>query len=71
MLPLAWPCALLLADLAPTDQSDFGQILDSALTSIFARSDTAMRRISAASPWMPDPLSRSGEPTRTSAELTT
>jgi hypothetical protein len=71
MLPLAWPCALLLADLAPDRAPDLGQILDRALTSIFARSDSAMRRISTASPWMPTPLSRSGEPTRTSVELTT
>jgi hypothetical protein len=71
MLPLVWPCALLLAELAPASEADMGQILDRALTSIFARSDPAMRRISAASAWMPTPLDRSGEPTRTSAELTT
>jgi len=53
MFPLAWPCALLLADLVPARAAEYTEIVTSALTSIFAWSDPAMRRISAASGWMP------------------
>lgn len=71
MFPLVWPCALLLADLAPDHREHYTSLVSSVLTSIFEWCDPAMRRISAASVWMPMSLIRSGEPTRTSVELTT
>jgi hypothetical protein len=71
MLPLAWPCALLLAELAPDRAADLTKIASNALTSIFARSDARQRRLAAASPWFPAALARSGDPTRTGAELAT
>jgi hypothetical protein len=71
MFPLVWPCALLLADLLPERAAHYTSLVGSVLTSIFSWSDPAMRRISAASVWMPTSLIRSGEPTRTSVELTT
>jgi hypothetical protein len=71
MAPLAWPSALLLADVAPERREHFTKIARNALTSIFTRSDSEMRRIISASPWMPGSLVCSGEPTRTGVELTT
>lgn len=71
MLPLAWPCALLLAQLAPERAAERTMIVSEALTSVFLRSDAEMTRIALASAWMPTRLIRSGEPTRTSAGLTT
>jgi hypothetical protein len=71
MFSLAWPCALLLVDLAPDRAAERAEIVDNALTRVFSWSDAGMRRIAAASPWMPRPLIRSGEPTRTSGQLTT
>jgi hypothetical protein len=71
MFPLVWPCALLLADLAPDRAADLAETAANALTSVFSWSDAEMRRIAAASPWMPRPLIRSGEPTRTGHQLTT
>lgn len=71
MHPLAWPCALLLADLVPDRAPDLTKIGRDALTCVYAQSDPAMQRISARSPWMPTALIRSGEPTRTGGRLTT
>ncbi len=71
MLPLAWPCALLLADLAPNHAAEFRETCANALTRVISRSDAGMRRMAGHSPWMPRTLIRSGEPTRTSGELTT
>ncbi|HEX5405846.1 MAG TPA: hypothetical protein VFX16_26520 [Pseudonocardiaceae bacterium] len=71
MFSLAWPCALLLADLAPDRAADFTETAANVLTSVFWSSDAEMRRIAAASRWMPGSLIRSGEPTRTSGQLTT
>ena len=64
---LAWPAALLLADLAPDRHEHFAKIASKALTWSFVRSDGAMQRLATASPWVPSALVRSGEPTRTGA----
>jgi hypothetical protein len=71
MSPLVWPCALLLAELAPDRAAERSKIISEALTSVFLRSDAEMARIGLASAWMPTSLIRSGEPTRTGAGLTT
>ncbi len=62
MLPLAWPCALLLADLAPDRCAERHKIVSDALTCVYWRSDASMRRISLSSRWMPVSLIRSGDP---------
>jgi hypothetical protein len=64
---LAWPAALMLTDLAPDQSEHFAKIASKALTWSFVRSDRAMQRLAAASPWVPSALVRSGEPTRTGA----
>lgn len=71
MSPLVWPCALLLADLAPERAAERTSVASDALTRIFSWSEPSMRRIATASPWMPTALIRSGGPTRTGVELTT
>jgi hypothetical protein len=62
MLPLAWPCGLLLADLAPDHAAEYRKIISDALTSVYWRSDAEMRRIALASAWLPGSLIRSGDP---------
>jgi hypothetical protein len=64
---LAWPAALLLADLGTDQHEHFAKIASKALTWSFVRSDSAMQRLATASPWIPSALVRSGEPTRTGA----
>jgi hypothetical protein len=71
MLPLMWPSALLLADVLPEKREHFTNIASNALSSICTCSDSEMRRIVRASPWIPGTLVCSGEPTRTGVELTT
>lgn len=71
ILPLAWPCALLLADVAPDRANDCGKIISDTLTRVFSRADAEMARIGLASPWMPVALIRSGEPARTGVGLST
>jgi hypothetical protein len=71
MFPLAWPCALLLAQLFPERARRYTSVAGDALTCVFARADGPTRRIAAASPWVPTALIRSGEPTRTGAWLAT
>jgi hypothetical protein len=71
MFSLVWPCALLLADLAPDRAADCAETAANALTSVFSWSDAEMRRLMTASPWMPRALIRSGEPPRTGGQLTT
>jgi hypothetical protein len=71
MFSLAWPSAMLLADLAEDSVERFTTIAANALTSVFLRSDASMQRIMMASPWMPTRLIRSGDATRTSVELAT
>jgi hypothetical protein len=64
---LAWPAALVLADLAPDRGEHFAKIASKALSWSFARADGEMQRLATASPWIPSALVRSGEPTRTGA----
>jgi hypothetical protein len=71
MFSLTWPSALLLAELAPDDGDRYQTIASEALTSVYWWSDAGMRAPMAASPWLPTALIRSGEHTRSSAELTT
>jgi hypothetical protein len=71
MFSLTWPSALSLAELAPTEADRFTKIASDALTSVFWWSDATIRRFAPASPWLPTALIRSGEATRSSAELTT
>lgn len=65
IFPLAWPCALQLAELAPDRAAQHTAVAADALTRLFSWSDPAKRRIAAASPWLPGTLIHSGEPTRT------
>ena len=71
MFSLTWPSALLLAELAPDEQDRYQKIASDALTSVYWWSDAAIRASMVASPWLPRALIRSGEHTRSSAELTT
>ncbi|HYS37698.1 MAG TPA: hypothetical protein VEO01_18940 [Pseudonocardiaceae bacterium] len=71
MFSLAWPSASLLADLADDAADRYIDIAANALTSVFWWSDAAMRRMGAASVWLPTALIRSGEATRSSVELAT
>lgn len=71
MPPLAWPCALLLADLTPKRAAEHRETCANALTSVFLGADAEMRRMAARSPWLPTALIRSGEPTRMGGGLTT
>lgn len=66
---LSWPCALLLADLAPDEASNYNKIASNALNSCFFGADSEMQRLAQASPWVPTHLVRFGEPTRTSGWL--
>jgi hypothetical protein len=63
---LSWPCALLLAELAPERAQENHKIASYALTCCFVGSDREMQRLAQASPWVPTHLVRFGEPTRTS-----
>ncbi|MGH3424943.1 MAG: hypothetical protein ACRDO8_09450 [Nocardioidaceae bacterium] len=60
-LPLAWPSALLLADLLPERARDYRRTASDALSCIFHASDPVGRRLAAASPWMPGPLLQTGD----------
>lgn len=71
IFPLAWPCGLLLAELAPERADEHRSITADALTLVFSRADGPMCRIGRSSPWVPSGLIRSGEPTRTGGGLTT
>jgi len=71
MFSLAWPSASLLADLADAEPDRYTEIAANALTSVFWWSDVAMRRMGAASVWLPTALIRSGEATRSSVGLAT
>ncbi|MBE1467270.1 hypothetical protein [Kibdelosporangium phytohabitans] len=66
LLPLVWPCSLLLADLDPAAADDHHRRAAGALHCVLRRSDPIARRLAASSPWVPDTLLTSGEPTRTS-----
>jgi tetratricopeptide (TPR) repeat protein len=55
LLPLVWPCALLLADLEPELAAEHRRQARAALHGVLRRSDPAGRRIARSSPWVPDP----------------
>lgn len=54
LLPLVWPCAMLLAGLEPDSSRDHRCCARHALHSLFRRADPVGRRIAARSPWVPD-----------------
>jgi hypothetical protein len=64
LLPLVWPCSLLLADLEPAKAAAHRQRAAGALHCVLRRSDPIARRLAAASPWVPDTLLARVEPTR-------
>ena len=54
LLPLVWPCAMLLAGLEPDSSRDHRRCARHALHSVLRRADPVGRRIAARSPWVPD-----------------
>jgi hypothetical protein len=64
LLPLVWPCSLLLADLDPARSDDHRRRAAGALHCVLRRSDPIARRLAASSPWVPDTLLAPGEPTQ-------
>ncbi|MBP2322546.1 hypothetical protein JOF56_002931 [Kibdelosporangium banguiense] len=65
LLPLVWPCSLLLADLEPAKAEVHRRRAAGALHCVLRRADPIARRLAASSPWVPDTLLVQGEPTRT------
>ncbi|WP_415830276.1 hypothetical protein [Kibdelosporangium persicum] len=66
LLPLVWPCSLLLADLDPAKAAEHQRRAAGALHCVLRRADPIARRLAASSPWVPDTLLASGEPTQRS-----
>ncbi|HEX3791384.1 MAG TPA: hypothetical protein VHW44_26225 [Pseudonocardiaceae bacterium] len=66
---LAWPAALVLADLVPAESGKQSKIVSEALTCCFLGSEAEMQRLATASPWIPTALLRSGDTPRRSGEL--
>jgi hypothetical protein len=64
LLPLVWPCSLLLADLEPAKAETHRRRAAGALHCVLRRSDPVARRLAASSPWVPDTLLIGGEPGR-------
>jgi hypothetical protein len=60
LVPLMWPCALLLADLEPDAAAEHRRRARIALHAVLRRADPAGRRIARASPWVPDPARLTG-----------
>jgi tetratricopeptide (TPR) repeat protein len=54
LLPLVWPCAMLLAGLEPDSSRDHRCCARHALHSVLRRADPVGRKIAAHSPWVPD-----------------
>jgi hypothetical protein len=54
LLPLVWPCAMLLADLEPESSRAHRRCARHALHSVLRRADPIGRRIAGHSPWVPD-----------------
>jgi hypothetical protein len=55
LLPLVWPCALLLADVEPASAPAHRRRAGDALRLVLRRADPVARRIAGVSPWVPDP----------------
>lgn len=66
LLPLVWPCSLLLADLDPARAAAHRRRAAGALHCVLRRSDPIARRLAASSPWVPDTLLTSGDHGRAS-----
>jgi hypothetical protein len=60
LLPLVWPCALLLAGLEPWSARAHRRCAGHALHSVLGRADPIGRRIAERSPWVPDPAGLTG-----------
>jgi hypothetical protein len=60
LLPLVWPCALLLADVEPQSARAHRRCAGHALHSVLRRADPIGRRIAERSPWVPDPAGLTG-----------
>jgi hypothetical protein len=60
LLPLLWPCALLLAELEPSRRPAHRRTAGDALHRVLRRADPAGRRIAHSSPWVPDPAGLTG-----------
>ncbi|HEU5475981.1 MAG TPA: hypothetical protein VFV67_35595 [Actinophytocola sp.] len=54
LLPLVWPCALLLAGLEPSAAVVHRRHAADALHTVLRRADPIGRRLAASSPWVPD-----------------
>jgi hypothetical protein len=66
LLPLVWPCSLLLADLEPDRADDHRRRAAGALHCVLRRADPIARRLAASSPWVPNTLLAPREPTEAS-----
>jgi hypothetical protein len=55
LLPLVWPCALLLADLEPAEAATHRRSAAEALHTVLRRTDPVGRRLARFSPWVPNP----------------
>ncbi|MFL6143335.1 MAG: hypothetical protein ACJ72N_15910, partial [Labedaea sp.] len=60
LLPLVWPCALLLADLEPANAGAHRRRAGHALHTMLRRTDPIGRRLALGSPWVPDPRRLTG-----------
>jgi hypothetical protein len=60
LLPLVWPCALVLAELEPANAPAHLRRAGDALHTVLRRADPAGRRIARRSPWVPDPAGLTG-----------
>jgi len=54
LLPLVWPCALLLAEVDPESARAHRRVAGNALHSLLRRADPIGRRLAGRSPWVPD-----------------
>ncbi|WP_207925893.1 hypothetical protein [Actinocrispum wychmicini] len=61
LLPLVWPCSLLLVDLDPGRADEHRRRAAGALHCVLRRSDPIARRLAASSPWIPNTLVVPGE----------
>jgi hypothetical protein len=64
LLPLVWPCSLLLADLEPAEAEHHKRRAAGALHCVLRRADPIARRLAASSPWVPNTLMVGAEPTQ-------
>ncbi|HET9142047.1 hypothetical protein, partial [Actinophytocola sp.] len=60
LLPLVWPCALLLADLEPAGARAHRREAAEVLHTVLLRTDPVGRHIARSSPWVPDPAGLTG-----------